>query len=85
MKKLILSASLMLAAVAIQASEVKTSADSDAAGCCGKAKTSEQTMSECPMATQAKTASCPLRKTSAKQASTKQILLSPKAASLASR
>jgi hypothetical protein len=80
MKKLIFSAMLMAFAVAVQAGDSKCCADKEQAGCCSKAKATEQTSLECPMAKQTKNTSTTAPKSAAKETSAKPVLASPKAA-----
>ena len=90
MKKLILSVMLAAFAVAVQAGDDKANATQEKPACCAKAKTAAADKAECPMAAHAK-GQCPYAAKSAckegccKEASGKQALLSPKAASEAIR
>jgi hypothetical protein len=80
MKKLLLTVSLVAFAVAVQAGETKTSKTSttsnDKSACCSQAKASEQTKA----CDESKASCCASTKVASKERSTKQALLSPKAA-----
>jgi hypothetical protein len=78
MKKLLLSLTCAAFAVAVQASDTKSACCDKEGSCCAKAKATEQTKAECPMAKQAKAGSCPFAgKVATKEA--KPVLQSPKA------
>ncbi len=79
MKKLVLSVFLAAFAVAVQAGN---DGSCSAGSCCSAKNASVEAKAECPMAKQAKVTCSKTDKTSLKQASAKQPLKSPKAASL---
>ena len=78
MKKILLPIMLAAFAVAVQASDTKSSCCDKETSCCTKAKVTEQTKAECTMAKQAKAGTCPFAaKVATKEA--KPVLQSPKA------
>ncbi len=92
MKKLILSATLMAFAIAVQAGDAKTSNAKGKEPCCAE-KAAIQAKAACPVSAQAKAKTCSATTTasacsgatSCKDAPSKQALLSPKAAADATR
>ena len=82
MKKLILSAALLVFAVAVQAGDAKPAkpASADKPACCAKMAT--KTEASCPMAQSECCSAAKAKQTAARKTVVKVVLLSPKAASL---